>query len=100
MDYMAQPFTNGGQIMLLRDSYECPVCLELCAEPVENECGHYFCFACEKKILSSAQHNCPICREDFDKAMKPQIDRNLQLEIKFVAEDEFKERKAELKQLG
>ena len=86
--------------MLLRDQYECPVCLEICAEPVASECVHYFCYACQKKILATPQHNCPICRETFDKNIKPQIDRNLQLEIKFVSPDEFDERKEDLKRCG
>ena len=31
-----------------RDDYECPVCLELCAQPVLTPCKHFMCFQCNK----------------------------------------------------
>merc|ERR1712038_740818 len=32
-----------------RDDYECPVCLELCAQPVMTPCKHMMCFQCHKR---------------------------------------------------
>ena len=29
-------------------NYECPVCLEFCAEPVKTPCGHFMCLQCQK----------------------------------------------------
>jgi len=31
--------------------YECPVCMELCAEPVKTPCQHLFCLSCQKQLM-------------------------------------------------
>jgi hypothetical protein len=73
----AKPKPSRANAAALRDGYECPVCLELCAEPVKTPCGHFFCLQCQKKLLTSGNNACPMCRVFFDKAFKPQIDKEL-----------------------
>ena len=63
-----------------RDDYECPVCLELCAQPVVTPCKHFMCFQCHKRVVEAGM-TCPMCRAHFDKLFIPQIDRELQDEI-------------------
>ena len=59
-----------------RDDYECPVCLELCAQPALTPCKHFMCLACFKKVT---EHGipCPMCRAIFDKHFVPQVDIEL-----------------------
>ena len=42
----SQKKTNLGKKVVgaQRDDYECPVCLELCAQPVLTPCKHFMCF--------------------------------------------------------
>ena len=60
-----------------RDDCECPVCLELCAQPVLTPCKHFMCFQCHKRVVEAGM-TCPMCRAHFDKLFIPQIDVELQ----------------------
>ena len=82
-----------------RDNYECPVCLELCAQPVLTPCKHMMCFNCQKK-LAQAGMTCPMCRAHFDKLFVPQVDADLQREIAEAMGAQFEERKMELEAAG
>ena len=59
-----------------RDNYECPVCLELCAQPILTPCKHFMCFQCNKRVVAAGM-TCPMCRAHFDKLFVPQIDTQL-----------------------
>ena len=59
-----------------RDDYECPVCLELCAQPVLTPCKHFMCFQCNKRVVAAGM-TCPMCRSHFDKNFIPCIDTEL-----------------------
>ena len=59
-----------------RDDYECPVCLELCAQPVLTPCKHFMCFQCHKRVVEAGM-TCPMCRAHFDKLFVPEIDLEL-----------------------
>ena len=63
-----------------RDDYECPVCLELCAQPVLTPCKHFMCFQCHKRVVEAGM-TCPMCRAHFDKLFVPEIDLELQAQI-------------------
>ena len=84
----------------LRDGYECPIDLTLCAEPIKTPCGHYFCLQCAIKLLNSAHNSCPLCRTAFDTSFKPIIDRELQAEISKHDKSAFQDRKEELIDAG
>ena len=53
-----------------RDNYECPVCLELCAQPILTPCKHFMCFQCNKRVVAAGM-TCPMCRAHFDKLFVP-----------------------------
>ena len=89
------PKVRGAQ----RDDYECPVCLELCAQPVLTPCKHMMCIGCQKKI-AQAGVPCPMCRAHFDKLFVPQVDQDLQREIAEAMGAQFEERKQELEAAG
>ena len=82
-----------------RDNYECPVCLELCAQPVLTPCKHFLCFQCHKRVVEAGM-TCPMCRAHFDKLFVPQVDQELQREIAAAMGAEYEERKAELETAG
>ena len=73
------PLAKNGQRVLGagRDNYECPVCLELCAQPVLTPCKHFMCFQCNKRVVAAGM-TCPMCRAHFDKLFVPQVDKTLQ----------------------
>ena len=78
---------------------ECPVCLELCAQPVKAPCKHTVCFDCSKRMTQMGM-TCPMCRQHFDKLFVPVVDKELQDEIAKVSGSEFEERKAQLQKDG
>ena len=82
-----------------RDDYECPICLELCAQPVITPCKHFFCFACQKAVVEMGM-TCPLCRAHFDKLFVPVVDKDFQKRIAKEMGSEFEERKAELEKAG
>ena len=82
-----------------RDDYECPVCLELCAQPVLTPCKHFMCFQCHKRCVEMGM-TCPMCRSHFDKHFVPQVDADLQQEIAEKMGHLFEERKQELQAAG
>ena len=69
--------SDEDAILSLTDNWECPVCLEICVEPVKTPCNHYFCMTCQKEILSRENIACPLCRKDFDTKYEPSIDKEL-----------------------
>ena len=72
--------------------FECPVCLEVNAQPVTTPCKHVFCLTCQKKWVN----DCPLCRQNFAKYFVPVVDTKLQEEIMANIPEAFAERKAEL----
>ena len=66
--------TSGSKILGKVDDYECPVCLELCAQPVITPCKHYMCYACSKRVVQQGM-TCPMCRAHFDRNFVPMIDK-------------------------
>ena len=75
--------------------YECPICYEICVEPVITPCRHFFCLVCQKDIIKRGLC-CPLCRRNFDKMFTPKIDKGLQSEIYQNFSLEFQARKFEL----
>ena len=78
----------------------CGICLEFCTQPVKTPCGHVFCLQCQRKLLESANHSCPLCRTNFDSDFQPKIDIKLQQEIKQQDSENFIERKSYLMDIG
>ena len=78
-----------------RKKYACPVCYELCAQPVSMPCKHFLCFACHLKVFDR-DRQCPMCRAQFDKLAVSKVDKDLQIKIATVAGAHFEKRVYEL----
>ena len=48
-------------------NFECPICLDLLANPISLPCGHNFCYSCKKDFSIMGTKKCPVCRRDFPK---------------------------------
>ena len=79
--------------------FECPICLEIIAEPVRTPCNHLFCLSCQKQSQMTNQ-TCPMCRRQFDEKFIPMVDKNTQEEIKESFPGDFEERRAQLVKAG
>jgi hypothetical protein len=34
-----------------KEDFECPICLEIIAEPMRTPCNHLFCLSCQKQSI-------------------------------------------------
>lgn len=54
----------------LREELNCPICLDIYADPVMLKCGHIFCHICIRNVLdrqeASGEFSCPECRLQFE----------------------------------
>ena len=75
--------------------FDCPICFELCVQPVLTPCNHFFCFQCEKEMLEK-RFCCPLCRKKFEMCFVPVVDKTLQDKIQSHDWAAFEARKAEL----
>ena len=58
---------------------ECPICLEVMAEPTKLSCNHRFCIGCLGKNFIETS-SCPLCRKKVSKILK--VDKDFQNLVK------------------
>ena len=49
----------------IEKSCECPLCFHTYSDPVSLKCGHTFCMACLRRLLSQGREKCPKCSRWF-----------------------------------
>lgn len=57
-------------------SFECPICLEIFENPINDNCGHTFCKNCLDQILKNSK-NCPISKLEIKNHAPNLILKNL-----------------------
>ncbi|XP_076155939.1 E3 ubiquitin-protein ligase TRIM21-like [Alosa pseudoharengus] len=74
---VAMAFSGAGVIR--EEQLQCPICLQLLADPVTTSCGHNYCQACLGQYWDKTAHGwrCPLCKEAF--AQRPALRINTTL---------------------
>ncbi|XP_009324892.1 PREDICTED: breast cancer type 1 susceptibility protein [Pygoscelis adeliae] len=66
----------------MQKNLECPICLDVVAEPVSTKCDHIFCRFCMFKLLSKKKKGviqCPLCKTEVTKRSLKENSRFKQL---------------------